>query len=125
MSQQAAFEWADEPREVDPKRKTNFERAVRAIVDGFDLRVADYTHEIVVCDAGPGFQRVLVAFGVVADVVLAARYMGHAEKVAAAFERWADAMDAERNEQYRKDLGEYDAPDWRPEELVPEDFYAA
>jgi hypothetical protein len=125
MSDQAAFGFAEEPREPDPRRKANLERAVEAIVAGFDLRVADYAHEIVVHDR-KGFARcVSVAFRAVLYVTAAARYMGKSEQVAAAFERWADAMDEHHRARFAKTAGEFTTPDWRPAELTPEDFYAA
>ena len=121
---QDAFSFADEPREPNRRRKANLERAVDAIVAGFDLRVADYANEICVYDRKGHAKRVLVAFRTVIDVTSAARYMGKSEQVAAAFERWADAMDEHHRARFAKAAGEYAAPDWRPADLMPEDFWA-
>jgi hypothetical protein len=117
MSEQGAFGFYDGPPDPDPVRKAKLERAVRAIVIGFDLRVDNYHNEIAIIDGGRGPLRVLVAHRVVIDVVSAARYMGKLEPVAAAFDRVA-------TERHRAALGDYQAPDWRPSEAMPEDFYA-
>lgn len=110
-----------EPGDRDPDRRAKIENAVRAIARGYYVHMGDYSpsHELVVTKSS-----VLVAFRAFGAVIDASRYMGKVAEVVAAFERWAEALDEHHRGLYRKALGDYDSPDWRPTELLPEDFYA-
>ncbi len=119
MSNQAAFDFAA-PDEDDPEHRQAARAAVRAIVaGGRELRIDNYCRDVVV-RAGA----VLVALRAVPGVVQAARYMGHEQAVAQALDAWAERADAAAAERYRQHHGEHATPDWRPAELLPEDYWA-